>query len=141
MYNWFIRAHFLRGRFVKSNIMFISLYLVHSCTAKWIWDSFILSLIKPKLDMGLFVDFCVFTCFYQFLHDVLIKLFCLDLQNNKQSHVKFWLNWRKYRTVSYSFSCTYTIIFIKRFLFNFCLIHVIRTRDAEKKLKFGFSLI
>ena len=25
-------------------------------TAKWIWDS---SSIKPKLDMGLFVDFCV----------------------------------------------------------------------------------
>ena len=25
---------------------------------------------------------------------------------NKQSHVKFWLSWRKYRTVSYSFSCT-----------------------------------
>ena len=25
---------------------------------------------------------------------------------NKQSHVKFWLDWRKYRTVSYSFSCT-----------------------------------
>ena len=25
---------------------------------------------------------------------------------NKQSIVKFWLNWRKYRYVSYSFSCT-----------------------------------
>ena len=23
-----------------------------------------------------------FPCFYQFLHDVFIKLFCLDLQNN-----------------------------------------------------------
>ena len=51
-------------------------------TAKWIWDSSIFSSIKPKLDMGLFVDFCVFTCFYQFLHDVLIKLLCFDLQNN-----------------------------------------------------------
>ena len=30
-------------------------------TAKWIWDSFIFSSIKPKLNMGLFVDFCVFT--------------------------------------------------------------------------------
>ena len=47
-------------------------------TAKWIWDSSIFSSIKPKLDMGLFVDFCVFTCFYQCLHDVLIKLFCFD---------------------------------------------------------------
>ena len=25
---------------------------------------------------------------------------------NKQSHVIFWLNWRKYGAVSYSFSCT-----------------------------------
>ena len=30
---------------------------------------------KSKRDIGLFVDFCEFTCFYQFLHDVLIKLF------------------------------------------------------------------
>ena len=57
-----------------------------------------------------FVDFCAFTCFYQFLHDVLIKLFCCDLRSsilwahhpktgkntemNKQSDVKFWLNWK-----------------------------------------------
>ena len=34
---------------------------------------------KPKLDIGLFVEFCVFPCFYQFLHDVIIK-FCFDLQ-------------------------------------------------------------
>ena len=65
--------------------------------------------IKPKLDIGLFVDFCVFTCFYQFLHDVLIKLFCRSKKKqfhehimqelvktgksteiNKQSDVKFW---------------------------------------------------
>ena len=64
---------------------------------------------------------CVFTCFYQFLHDVTMKLFCFDLENsfmitscknreiNKQSDVKFWLNWRKYGTVSYSFSCTFLI--------------------------------
>ena len=32
-------------------------------TAKWIWDSSIFSSIKPKFDMGLFVDFCVFTYF------------------------------------------------------------------------------
>ena len=30
--------------------------------------------IKPKLDMGLFVDLAEFTCFYQFLHDVIIKI-------------------------------------------------------------------
>ena len=81
------------------------------------WESYIFSPIKPKLELGLFVDFCVFTCFYQFLHDVIIKLFCRSKQNNfmitscknteinKQSDVKFWLNWRKYRTVSRSFSC------------------------------------
>ena len=32
-------------------------------------------LLKPKLDIGLLVDFCVFTYFYQFLQDVIIKLF------------------------------------------------------------------
>ena len=79
--------------------------------------------IKPKLDIRLFVDFCVFTCIYWFLHDVLIKLVCRSKQFyeyimqklvktgkyteiNKQSHVKFWLNWRKYRSVTYSFSFT-----------------------------------
>ena len=36
--------------------------------------------ILLKLDIGLFVDFCVFT---SFLHDVIIKLFCFDLQINK----------------------------------------------------------
>ena len=38
--------------------------------------------------MGLFVDFCVFTRFYQFLNDVLTKLFCFDLQDNFMSTSK-----------------------------------------------------
>ena len=91
-------------------------------TAKWIWDSFIFSSIKPKLDMGLFVDFCVFTCFYQFLHDVLIKLFCFDLQNNFMStscknqliyknqqsiRCQVLAYWIKYGAVSYSLSFNY----------------------------------
>ena len=37
---------------------------------------------------------------------------------NKQSHVKFWLNWRKYRTVSYSFSCTYLLIWFFSFRYS-----------------------
>ena len=63
--------------------------------------------IKPKLDIELFVDLAEFPYSYQFLHDVIIKLFCFDLQNNfmittgktgknteinKQSDFKFWLN-------------------------------------------------
>ena len=36
--------------------------------------------MKPKLDIGLFVDFCVFNCFYQVLHDVLLKLICKSKQ-------------------------------------------------------------
>ena len=32
--------------------------------------------------MGVFVDLAEFTCFYQFLHVVIIQLFCFDLQNN-----------------------------------------------------------
>ena len=37
--------------------------------------------IQLSQNMGLFVDFCVFTCFYHFLHVVIIKLLCVDLQN------------------------------------------------------------
>ena len=80
-------------------------------TAQWIWGGSIFSPIKPKLDNGLFVDVCVFTCFYQFLHDVIIILFCRSKRQfydrimqklvkigknteiNKQSDVKFWLIW------------------------------------------------
>ena len=46
------------------------------------WDSSILYSIKPKLDIGSFGDFFIFTCFYQFLHNVIIKLFCRSKQNN-----------------------------------------------------------
>ena len=64
---------------------------------------------EPKLDIGLFVDFCGFTCFYQFLYELSIKFVCRSKQNkfydqlmqelvktgksteiNKQSDVKFW---------------------------------------------------
>ena len=77
--------------------------------AKWMWISTIFSSIKPKLDMGLFVDFCWFICFNQFLHNMLIKsaeqFYEHIMQKpvktgkyteiNKQSLVKFWLNWKK----------------------------------------------
>jgi hypothetical protein len=64
----------------------------------------------PKINIGLFVDFGVFTCFYRFLHNVLIKLFFLSAEQfyehimlelvktgkyteiNIQSDDKFWLN-------------------------------------------------
>ena len=62
--------------------------------------------MKPKLDMGLFVDLAEFTSFYQFLHDVIIKLFRRSKQNNFMSkpcknHVKFWVNWIEFGVVSY----------------------------------------
>ena len=38
--------------------------------------------IKPKIDMGLFVDFCVFTWIWLNLPDQNLKLFCFDVQNN-----------------------------------------------------------
>ena len=41
--------------------------------------------IKPELDIRLFVDFCAFTCFYQLVHNVLIKLFCRSQQNSFMS--------------------------------------------------------
>ena len=31
--------------------------------------------LNRKLDIGLFVDLAEITCFYQFLHDVIIELF------------------------------------------------------------------
>ena len=82
------------------------------------WDSYIFSSIKSKLDIGLFVDFCAFTCFYQLLPDVIIILFCRSKQNNfmitscknsainKQSYVNFRLNWIKFGDISYLLSCT-----------------------------------
>ena len=73
--------------------------------------------IKPKFDMQLIVDFCVFT---QNLPDQDIKLFCFDvhtvqfyvpirqIQSNlgKNSEInKFWFNREKYGAVSYLVSC------------------------------------
>ena len=49
----------------------------------------------------LFVDFCVFTCFYQFLRDVIIILFCRSKQSDKHSDVLI-----EFGVVSYLLSCT-----------------------------------
>ena len=49
-------------------------------TAKSIWGSSIFYSIEPKFDIRVLVDFCVFTCFYQFLYDVITKLFCRSKQ-------------------------------------------------------------
>ena len=64
---------------------------------------------------------CWLLCFPLNLPDLNLKLFCSDVQNNfrfssgkfgenteinKQSHVKFLLNWIKYGAVSYSLSFT-----------------------------------
>ena len=38
------------------------------------WYSSKIYSMKPKLDIGLFVDLAEFTCFYQFLHDVNEKI-------------------------------------------------------------------
>ena len=77
-----------------------------------------LSLIKPKLDVPLFVDFCVFPRSYLFcaencFEDQNKTIFCSkqvrtgkNTQINKQPDVKFWLILRKYGSVLYSFSCT-----------------------------------
>ena len=52
-----------------------------------------IQLHKPKLYIGSFADLAEFPCFYQFLHDVIIKLFCFDLHNNSMfTSCKNWLN-------------------------------------------------
>ena len=60
--------------------------------------------IKPKVDVWLFVDFCVFSLN---LPDLNLKLFCFDVQNsfrfrsvkntkiNKQLHVRVWFDRKK----------------------------------------------
>ena len=53
----------------------------------------IFSIIKPKLDMGLFVDLCLFTNSGK------------NTEIKKQSHVKFGFNRKKYGAVSYLLSC------------------------------------
>ena len=42
----------------------------------------IIQLLKPKLDIGLFVDLAELTCFYHFLHDLIIELIRKSKQNN-----------------------------------------------------------
>ena len=39
---------------------------------------FHISFNYANFNIRLFVDFCVFTCFHQFLHDMIIKLFCIN---------------------------------------------------------------
>ena len=87
------------------------------CTAKWIWDSFIFSSIKPKYDKQLFVYFCVFpqiylscteNCFILMFRTIFGATQVNSGENtkvNKQSLAMFWLNWIKYGSVSHSLSC------------------------------------
>ena len=81
--------------------------------------------IKPKLDVWLLVDFCVFPRFYLNLPELNLKLFWTSEGNNfrfssgkylkrktgknteinNQSQVKFWFNRKKPGAVSYLLSC------------------------------------
>ena len=135
-------------------------YFLHYTTAWWIWDSSKFYPIKPKLDIGLFVEFCVFTCFYQFLHDKIVLQIKTkqwshhaktgkNTEINKQSDVKFWLNWRKYGTVSYSFSCIKTnfllskktltnqtfFLSLKKIQTTFKLCHWLMTCHGHKRIE------
>ena len=57
--------------------------------------------IKPELDIRLFVDFFVFTCFYWCLHDVHIRLFCrLQQQNFKSTLGINWLKTGKFTEIN-----------------------------------------
>ena len=99
--------------------------------------------IKPKLDMGLFVDFCAFTWIWLNLPDQNLELFGFNVQNNfmiwsGKSEIKFWFNRRKYWGVSYFFSCITEIkrkslskhicqlILIIDYLFSFFRVQIMR---------------
>ena len=71
-----------RARFIQGHNQVISFLISHffGGTAWWIWDGSKFHSIKPKLNIRLFVDLAEFPCFYQFLHDVIMKLFCRTKQ-------------------------------------------------------------
>ena len=89
-------------------------------TAKWIWDRSIFSIIKPSFDIILFPGLWRFAQIWAQI------CFCFDIQNslmytrisflqirvnlqkywNHECHVNWWLYYRIYGSVSYSFSCT-----------------------------------
>ena len=54
----------------------------------------LMNMRQLQLDMGLFADFCVFTCFYQFYEHIMQKQVKTGKKEeiNKQSDVKFWLD-------------------------------------------------
>ena len=89
-----------------------------------IWDSSNFYLIKPKLDMGLFSDFCVIYLFlpvFAWCAHKIVLLWSAEqfyehimqkpvkpgkyTEINKQSDVKFWLNCIKFGAVLYLLSC------------------------------------
>ena len=88
---------------------------------------------------------CWFLCFAPNLPELYLKLFCSDVQNNfrlssgkfgakqrnrnKQSHVKFWLNWTKDGAVSYSLSCN-----SMNNLSSYCWLVVAKIRASDKDL-------
>ena len=99
-----------RSEFVKN--IYISCILgsiyVH-CTAKWIWDSSILTsdclLISVVLPVFAWCDHNIVLQiktkqFYDHIMQKLIKT-GKNTEINKQFYVKFWLNWTKFGVVSY----------------------------------------
>ena len=87
--------------------------------------------VSQNLTLDCLLILLNFPVFTKLLHDLIIKLFCFDLQNhfmirsckncvktgkfsqiNKQSNVKFWLIWLKFGAVSYLLSCTYNVLHV-----------------------------
>ena len=62
------------------------------------------------ISIGLFVDFCVFSCFYQFLHDVIIKVFCRSKQNENITLIFFFLTYY----IQYSLYGLWSQVWIKQ---------------------------
>ena len=118
------------------------------------------SSLKPKLDIGLFVDFAEFPWIPQFLHDVIIKLFCRSKQNNfmiisckngyktgkfskinKQSDVKFWLNWIEFGAVSYVLSCKEVSFSRENFSGTGCILDTIQDFLCKLDMKPHMHLV
>ena len=67
----------------------------------------------------LFVDFCVFTCFYQFLHDVNIKVFCRSKQNE---HITYWFFFSLTYYIQYSLYGLWSQVWIKQLSYSYIIL-------------------
>ena len=81
--------------------------------------------LSQNLTSHCFLYFCVFTCFYKFLHDMIINFFFVDLQRRTERTKLFISLWIEYGAVRYSLSCI---------RFKFLLFYLLKLIGTMKKV-------